>query len=368
MKRVLIAAAVVFAVSAHGAAGQAVSEHAAASGLTLVGDTPLLDPALQRPPVSVPPAARPAPPTSPRVQRRLASMVGYIDDPIVRSKVRVRYELGFGNTVPDRAEFFYGKCGCYRDLAAALPVAYDPDAPGPGPGAANDLDFRQLFVFGEYAATDRVSVFAELPVRSIRPQSFAPGVPNTGGGFENHTGIGDLRAGAKLALRGDERYALTAQVSAMLPTGDARKGLGTDHASIEPSLLYFRQLTDRVTIETQGGVRFPIKGSDPVPITADDRFAGNVLFYGIGPSVEVYRSARLRVAPIVELVGWRVLDGMQTVDGAPSDAAGTNIVNMKFGARVRWNDRGSFYVGYGHALTKAVWYENIVRFEYRLDL
>ena len=46
------------------------------------------------------------------------------------------------------------------------------------------------------------------------------------------------------------------------------------------------------------------------------------------------------------------------------DAGGTNIVNLKIGGRFVV-DQGSFYVGYGHALTDAAWYNDILRFEYR---
>ena len=79
------------------------------------------------------------------------------------------------------------------------------------------------------------------------------------------------------------------------------------------------------------------------------------------------RTDRVRVAPVVELIGWRVLDGFQTIAPAlgDADASGTNIVNLKFGARVVWNNRGSVYVGYGKALTDAMWYDDILRFEYR---
>src|SRR5262245_40738772 len=65
--------------------------------------------------------------------RRRGSMVGYIEDTMVGSKVRVRFDAGMHNRAPDRAEFFYGKCGCYRDLPTNQP-AYDPNAAGPGPG------------------------------------------------------------------------------------------------------------------------------------------------------------------------------------------------------------------------------------------
>src|SRR6476469_587599 len=50
-----------------------------------------------------------------RSTKRRGSMVGYIEDPSVASQVRVRFDAGFNMTSPDRAEFFYGKCGCYRD-------------------------------------------------------------------------------------------------------------------------------------------------------------------------------------------------------------------------------------------------------------
>jgi len=93
-----------------------------------------------------------------------------------------------------------------------------------------------------------------------------------------------------------------------------------------------------------------------------------VIYYGIGPSYEVYRSSTVRVAPVVELVGWHVLGGFQTSAGSDSPLGGWDIVNLKFGARVLFNDRGSIYVGYGHALTTDSWYKNILRLEYRMAL
>ena len=56
------------------------------------------------------------------------------------------------------------------------------------------------------------------------------------------------------------------------------------------------------------------------------------------------------------------MDGNQTAPD--SDAGGTNIVNLKLGARFVV-DKGSFYAGWGHALTDDVWYGDIVRVEYR---
>src|SRR5688500_12922263 len=58
-------------------------------------------------------AAQPAAPVRAE-RRRRGSMVGYIEDATVRTQVRMRFDAGFGNDVPDRAEFFYAKCGCYQ--------------------------------------------------------------------------------------------------------------------------------------------------------------------------------------------------------------------------------------------------------------
>ena len=48
-----------------------------------------------------------------------------------------------------------------------------------------------------------------------------------------------------------------------------------------------------------------------------------------------------------------------------ADASGTNIVNLKIGARTSFGRHNSVYVGFGQAVTHSVWYEHIVRLEYR---
>ena len=301
-------------------------------------------------------AAVTQPPRDASGPRRRGSMVGYIEDTVVGSKVRVRFDIGLHSHTPDRAEFFYGKCGCYRDLPVRNPL-YDANAAGPGPGIVSDLNFQQLYVQGEYAATDRFSVFAELPVRWLQPQS--------SGTFANQSGVGDLRAGVKLALTDTPEQMLTGQVKTFLPTGDSRRGLGTDHASIEPAILFYQQVSDRAAVESQVAVWVPFGGSNGVPTSINKKFAGNVFSYGIGPSFDLYRSGDVRFAPVVELVGWRVLSGYQTA--APADASGTNIVNLKIGARASWGGGTSIYAGYGHALTEADWYNDILRLEYRFS-
>jgi hypothetical protein len=306
----------------------------------------------------------PPPPPEPEPPRRRGSMVGYIEDEVISSKVRIRFDVGFEINTPDRAEFFYAKCGCYRDGGA------DPDAPGPRPGAAIDLDYRQLYVQGEYAFTDRVSAYAEFPFRWLEPNSFAPpSIPPGLTPFGSQSGASDLRAGVKVAIASGAAHVVTGRLQAFVPTGEASRGLGTDHWSIEPALLVYNRLTERVSVESQVGWWHPFEGASGRPLSTEEGWAGDVFFYGIGPSFEVYRGDRVRFAPVVELVGWHVVNGFQSAPPfpPPTEADGTNIVNLKIGARTSWDPRSSFYIGFGKALTDAVWYDEILRFEYRLS-
>jgi hypothetical protein len=300
-------------------------------------------------------APKPQPAPAFRARRR-GSMVGYIEDAIIESKLRVRFDAGFHNTTPDRAEFFYAKCGCYRGLSPTNP-AFDPEAPGPGPGIVDDLNFQQLYLYGEYAFSSRFSAFGQLPFRWLQPQAVT-------GSVDERSGVDDIRAGARLGLAASEDQSITGQVRIFFPTGDASRGLGTNHASVEPALLYYQSLNDVVAVESQAGIWLPIDGAAPVPTQADGRFAGDVFFYGVGSSFTLNPPARVQVAPVVELVGWHVLSGNQTA--TVGDATGLNIVNLKLGARAMF-ERGSVYAGYGFALTDTDWYDNIFRFEYRYE-
>lgn len=322
------------------------------------------------------PQRQPPPPPPQRPDRvREGSMVGYIEDPIISSKFRLRYEGAWNNPTPDRAEFFYAKCGCYSDPSLAATPLYDAESPGPQPGAAADVNFTQLLFMGEYAASDRLSVFAELPVRWLQPQSFIPG---TGAGFEDQAGVGDIKIGAKFGSA-KPGQALTGQLKLYMPTGESADGMGTDHWSIEPAFLFYRDLSEIATVEGQLALWLPFSGSNGLPASIDEKFSGQVLSYGIGPSITVYRTDTLRLAPVVELVGWHVFGGFQTdpdnltavVQGVEPPGADSDTVNIKFGGRVSWTGSspatsGSIYVGYGKAMTDAKWYDDILRVEYRM--
>lgn len=299
------------------------------------------------------------------------SMVGYIDNPIVRSEIRIRFDDAFEDRFPDRAEFLYAKCSCFtmlNTLPQPLPLAYDPKASGPGPGVPRAVNYQQLYMNAEYSPFRRFSAFVEVPIRWLQPQGFQALPPFAP--FSNQSGLSDVTAGFKFAAVASEGTYVTFQFKSYFPSGDASKGLGTNHYSIEPSLLLYHKLSSRFTIEGQVGDWHPIGGSAGVPITNSEGFAGDIFFYGIGPSYKLYRGRRVGVAPVVELFGWHVISGFQTQPGGPVDSAaaevgGLNIVNLKVGVRTSIGFHNSFYVGFGQALTHDDWYKHIVRAEYR---
>ena len=160
---------------------------------------------------------------------------------------RIRFDVGLHIDTPDRAEFFYAKCGCYRDLELeGLPI-FDPHAPGPGPGAATDVNFKQIVLQGEYAFTNRFSVQGDIPLR------FDPTARVCGGGvgFSDHGGLGDIQMGFKYEVVSQPNSVATVNLRTFLPTGNASHGLGTNHASIQPALLLYQRFSDRLVVESQ---------------------------------------------------------------------------------------------------------------------
>jgi hypothetical protein len=178
----------------------------------------------------------------------------------------------------------------------------------------------------------------------------------------NTAGFGDMVAGFKWAFLYDPNRVVTFQLKSYIPTGDADRGLGTDHYSVEPGFLLWERLVDEWVMSGEFRYWIPVDGTD---------FAGSILIYGLGLSYGLPKPNEFWLTPVVEVVGWTVLDGKesQSPPFTPpiiEDAAGDTIVNLKLGGRVGFGNRSDFYVGWGRALTGNVWYKDIVRLEYRL--
>lgn len=278
---------------------------------------------------------------------------GYIDNAIPMTQFRFRFDAAYDNPTPDRTEFFYPKCGCFRGIMGS--AAFDPNAPGP-PLPETGVDYQEYRMYLEVAPWQNASAFVELPFREINP------VVNN-----NTGGLGDLIAGFKAVLWSNpcKQHYLTFQMKVYTPTGDGDRGLGTDHASIEPGLLYTVRTDSGFTIFSE--LRHWVPLSDSIEVVTGDEWDGDVLRYGIGIGYDVINRCDTRLTPVIEFVGWSIFDGFTTDLNAPNaarDVAGDTIVNAKFGARYTTGPN-SFYAGYGTALTSDVWYEDILRLEYR---
>ena len=96
----------------------------------------------------------------------------------------------------------------------------------------------------------------------------------------NHAGLGDMIAGFRWGLSNCCDRQLTFQLKNYFPTGDDDAWLSPGHYSIEPGLLYYQQLSDRVTLEAEFKDWISVDGA--VNPQNGEPFAGNVLQYGIG--------------------------------------------------------------------------------------
>ena len=132
--------------------------------------------------------------------------------------MRFRFDASYDNPTPDRAEFLYPKCGCFRPFG-------DPTAPGP-PLVETGIDFQEFSLFAERLLIgDMISGFIEIPFRLINPEQNV-----------NIGGVSDINFGFKAALWMDQDSYVTFQFRTYAPTGSGLKGLGTEHVSLEPGI------------------------------------------------------------------------------------------------------------------------------------
>ena len=273
---------------------------------------------------------------------------GYIENAAPVTMARLRFDSGYGNNRPDRGEFFYAKCGCFRPQPGSNGV----------PLPERNVDYQELTESIEVAVTQRFSAFVNLPQRFINPDL-----------NRNAAGLGDVSFGGKYAFVYNQNRILSFMLRFQAPSGSLSNGLGNGNWWVEPGLLYLEQVSQKMQVF--GEFRFQA----PLGVRSD--FTGNLLRYGIGTSYVVAQGCWGYVAPVVELVGWTVLSGKELNPDqlAAVGAHGDTIVNAKFGVRIGlgsptpgtpYPTRSDLYIGYGRALTGEVWYKDLLRVEYRL--
>jgi hypothetical protein len=298
----------------------------------------------------------------------IADNANYIDTAIIRSRVRFRFDAAYNNNSPDKAEFFYAKCGCFGPKLHG----YGPQHPMYGPLAPAiwkypgdpRIDYQEYATYVEYAPFLKFSGFIEIPVRAINPTL-----------VNNIYGFSDINAGFKYAFVAEPNRYYTFQLRTYAPTGASDLGLGTNHTTLEPAFLVFQRLSERLYFSGEFRDWIPIRGSN---------FAGNVLRYGVGLAYNIVLTDHFRIAPVNEIVGWTILNGAELAPQTTPpfnrqiSVDGQTIVNEKIGLRFgignysragggsALNDRHSLAVSFGQSLTGDHWYKEIFRLEYDL--
>jgi hypothetical protein len=272
----------------------------------------------------------------------------YIDNAAISNMFRFRFDAANNNTLPDRAEFFYGQAGLLGNQATGLLA---PET---------SVDYQEFRPYFERAVTNNFSLFAETAVRLINPDV-----------NDNTAGFGDLITGFKASLYECNGKYLTGQLKVYAPTGDADRGLGTGHASLEPGLLYLGQMNDRFVLQSEFRAWIPLSDSQ---VTGRGNYSGTVLRYGIGAGYDLLvldnRCNRRRLTSTFEAVGWTITDGLalDSTNAAQGpqliDVDGDTIANLKSGLRYT-SGAQSIATSYGVAVTGDQWYRDILRVEYR---
>jgi hypothetical protein len=289
--------------------------------------------------------------------------------------MRLRWDSGFNFKNPDRAEYFLA-----RERVNQLEPAGPCTRHGFGKGLdciPSRLDYQDLSLYTE-GASGGFGAFVEIPYREIEPvtSAISPNVCCTRSNFA------DLTVGTKSLLMDNQLMQLTFQFKTFIPTGDFTKGLGTNHVSLEPALLF----TVRWTAETyiQGQLAYWI------PIAGDDLYQGNIFHLHFSLNHVLWRPlSNVYVVGTAEFNEWSVLGGNYTktdflVVPPPSSggfpsltqmrggnagpvpvSATTGMFSLGPGVRLFFCDNVDLGVGSAFSVTGDHWAEELIRVEFR---
>src|SRR5262249_44573415 len=124
--------------------------------------------------------------------------------------------------------------------------------------------------------------------------------------YPHGAGFGDMALGTKTLLCDCELMQFSMMMKTYLPLGNAFKGAGTGHLTLEPSLLFAVKLTDDCYIQGQF--------SEWIPIGGDPNYAGSVFHTHFSVNDVLYR-----FGPDFPLVGTFETNTFSFQDGAYTD-------------------------------------------------
>lgn len=270
--------------------------------------------------------------------KRVINSIFELDSSQPVTVFRLRFDSAYDLEKPDRAEFFWAQT-----------------VNGKGPEfAERSVDYQDVNFYMETAMGDgALGVFTEIPIHVLEPSV-----------NENTMGLGDIVVGTKTVLMDRDEFQITMYLKTFIPSGLARRGLGTGHTSMEPGVLGRWQLDEHTWLHGQLGYWFPIAG--------DPDFSGEIIHYGLGLSHLLWewntdsKSCYKAVISTLEFVGWSVMDGLETdPDGTVDEPDSVGIFNIQPGVRILCGQNKDFGVSASFAATSEHWYDQLVRFEFR---
>lgn len=260
--------------------------------------------------------------------------VSFINSAVPMTQFRLRYESLSDNPLHDRSRHLFVRSitgnGGYRN----------PET---------NVDMQELNWYIEWNVVPSISLFVETPMRLVNPEN-----------NPNSWGQGDINFGFKYVCWADEYFYTTFQLRTYLPTG-REEGLGNRLVSIEPGLLLNLNLATMFRIEGELRYWAPLGGNE---------FSGDHLRYGLGLSYGERTPGQMWLMPVVEAVGWTLLDGQGTVATTPTsyylrDVGGDNIFTLNAGLRMGLGANADIYAGYGRCITGEEWFRDYWRVEFR---
>jgi hypothetical protein len=210
-----------------------------------------------------------------------ANSAFWVDGARPVTQTRLRYDSMHNFTQVDRSEWFWARSG----------------GGGKGPGfVPNQINVNQIYLYQE-AATARASFFIEQAYLGVSPDN-----------GPTSSGFGDMNVGTKALLFDCELMQVTLQFRTFIPIGNAGKGLGTGHVSLEPSLLTTVKLLPETYVQGQL--------SEWIPIAADPAFGGSVLHYHMSLNHVLYRcTPDMPIIGTLEGNGYSFQDGLFSLPG-----------------------------------------------------
>jgi hypothetical protein len=266
-------------------------------------------------------------------RERVATAPFEIDVSQPLGNFRFRTDAVYNLTKPDRSEYFWAM-------------------PGRGPVLEESVDYQE-FRFLMETGSPSFSLGTEVPIRMLNPEING-----------NTAGVGDIQLIQKAVLLSGRRWQMTQLTRTTFNNGNARKGLGTGHVSIEPGMLFRYQYSELTFLHSELKLTFPIAG--------DPAYSGQALKWGIGISTVYYETDTVALIPTLEFTNIWLLDGQYTPfpAGVPTDVDGDGIFNLAPGLRIACDTGGDLgVVEMGFSSVMAIgsngWYDALLRLDLR---